>query len=68
MAQPGRLAHVSLAILTACSPSLGHILCQAETYPEHAPDVVHTEGVSGPREAGEPAWGRTAQRRGDDHW
>src|SRR6266851_8712343 len=43
-------------------PSLKHILCQTETCPEHATDIVHTEGVREPREAGKPAWGSAIQR------
>ena len=39
---PGRTRH---HVITHRLTSLKHILCQTETCPEHATDIVHTEGV-----------------------
>jgi hypothetical protein len=50
-----------------CCITVAQILCQAASCPEPAPDVVRTEGVRYPREAGKHAWGRTAQRGADEN-
>ena len=47
-------------------PSLKHLLCQTDTCPAHATDIVHMAGVREPREVGKPAWGSAAPQGADD--
>jgi len=48
-------------------PSLKHLLCQTDTCPAQATDIVHMAGVREPREVGKPAWGSAAQQGADDN-